>query len=360
MIEITVSKKRWFVVVFLLLALYCSFLLVKPYINPIILGFLFSLLLYPVHVKVLAFCGQRENMAAVLTSLLFTFVVLIPLGFMFAALLQEGATFSARVIEWAKQGGAQEVLDNATLQSWITRLNEFVPMKDFELSSLTEQVTTLASEVGGNLVNMSATIVGNVTSLLVSFFLMLFVLFFLLRDHEYVVEFMRKIIPLSRSQEDELFVEVEEVAKSAIFGSFATALAQGVLGGFAMYLVGFPGIFWGAVMGFASFIPVVGTALVWVPGALYLLLLGDWQWALFLAIWGVLVIGSVDNFLRPMLMQKNGGGSTLIIFFSLIGGLQLFGLAGLIYGPIIFALTVVFLKMYEIEFKDFLEEQDKS
>lgn len=355
------SKKKWVVVLFLLLAIYSSFLLIKPYINPIVLGFIFSLLLYPLHQKMLVFCHHRANLAAVLTCSLFTIVVLIPLSLMFTALVSEGARFSTKVIEWGKQGGAQSVLDDAAVKSAMDYINGLVPLKDFQLSSLSEQITSFASEVGGDLVNVSAALLGNVTNLLVSFFLMLFVLFFLLRDHYSVVEFMRKLIPLSRSQEDALFAEVENVAKSAIFGSFATAIVQGFLGGIAMYIVGFPGFFWGAVMAFASFIPMIGTALIWVPATIYLLLLGDWQSALFLAVWGIVVIGSADNFLRPILMQKQGGGgSTLIIFFSLIGGLQLFGLAGLIYGPIIFALTVVFLKMYEMEFESFLEEQDKS
>jgi len=115
------------------------------------------------------------------------------------------------------------------------------------------------------------------------------------------------------------------------------------------------------MMAFASFIPVVGTALIWVPATLYLLLLGQWEWALFLTGWGIIVVGSIDNVLRPLLMQ--GGDSnmnTLLIFFSILGGLQLFGLIGLIYGPIIFGVTLVLFKLYEIEFKDFLEHQDRS
>lgn len=190
---------------------------------------------------------------------------------------------------------------------------------------------------------------------------MLFVLFFLLRDHDKMVATVRNVLPLSRSQEDALFSEVQTVAKSAVLGSFMTALAQGVAGGFAMWLCGFPGLFWGSMMAFASFIPVVGTALIWVPVTLYLLLLGQWEWALFLTGWGIIVVGSIDNVLRPLLMQ--GGDSnmnTLLIFFSILGGLQLFGLIGLIYGPIIFGVTLVLFKLYEIEFKDFLEHQDCS
>ena len=189
---------------------------------------------------------------------------------------------------------------------------------------------------------------------------MLFVLFFLLRDHAKIVDTLHWVLPLSRSQEEALLTEAKMVARSAVLGSVLTAIAQGIAGGIAMAIVGFPGLFWGTMMAFASFIPAVGTALIWLPASLYLILTGDWGWGLFLAGWGVVVVGSIDNVLRPILMQGSSNMSTLLIFLSLIGGIQLFGLIGVIYGPIIFALTLVLLRIYTIEFKDFLEKQDNS
>lgn len=113
-------------------------------------------------------------------------------------------------------------------------------------------------------------------------------------------------------------------------------------------------------MGFASFIPVVGTALIWIPAAIYLFLTGDTTWAIFLTVWSVIIVGSIDNLLRPLLMQGSAGMNTLMIFFSLLGGLHLFGLIGLIYGPLIFAVTMVLFNIYEEEFKDFLNQQDNT
>ncbi len=103
---------------------------------------------------------------------------------------------------------------------------------------------------------------------------------------------------------------------------------------------------------------MVGTALIWLPAAIYLLLTNEWQWGIFLIAWGVIVIGSIDNFVRPLVMQGNSGMNTLLIFFSLIGGLQVFGLLGLIYGPLIFGLALALFSLYEIEFEDFLKRQD--
>ena len=198
---------------------------------------------------------------------------------------------------------------------------------------------------------------GSLTRFMMNFLLLLFVLFFVLRDHDKLIAFIRHALPLSRSQEDILFKEVKDVSKSALLGSLLTALTQGIVGGFGLWLAGFPGVFWGVVMAFASLIPFVGTALIWVPAAFYLAVTGEIEWAGFMLLWGALVVGSIDNFLRPLFMQGSSM-STVVVFFSLIGGLQVFGLMGLIYGPLVFAVALVLFKIYEKEFSSFLDSQD--
>ncbi|GAL05904.1 predicted permease [Photobacterium aphoticum] len=189
-------------------------------------------------------------------------------------------------------------------------IEKYSPFEPLNTQAVIQKVATMASKFGAQLLNVSAKILGDATNFLINFMLMLFVLFFLLRDHDRIVAAIRHVLPLSRSQEDAVLDEVEQVAKSAVLGSLLTALAQGFAGGFAMWLSGFPGLFWGSMMAFASLIPVVGTALIWLPASLYLLLIGQWEWALFLAGWGAIVVGSIDNFLRPLLMQGSSGMST--------------------------------------------------
>ena len=203
-------------------------------------------------------------------------------------------------------------------------INTYLPFDEIQPQEIGQKVAQFATSFGSNLVGISAKILGDATNFLLNFFLMLFVLFFLLRDHDKIIAAIRHILPLSRSQEDKLLDEVEQVSKSAVMGSFLTAIAQGFAGGIGMWLAGFPGLFWGTMMGFASFIPVIGTALIWIPAAAYLFLTGDTTWAIFLTIWSVAVVGSIDNLLRPLLMQGSAGMNTLMIFFSLLGGLHLF------------------------------------
>ncbi|CSC51926.1 permease [Vibrio cholerae] len=289
-----------------------------------------------------------------------TVIIVIPLLFIFGAIVQQGSKFSQNLYAWVTQGGIQALFNHPWVVKGLSLANHYLPFEEISPQQIAQRIGQFATTFGSNLVSISAKILGDATSFVMHFFLMLFVLFFLLRDHDKIISAIRHILPLSRSQEDRLLSEIENVSKSAVMGSFLTAIAQGVAGGIGMWLAGFPGLFWGTMMGFASFIPVVGTALIWIPATLYLFLTGDTTWAIFLAIWSVAVVGSIDNLLRPFLMQGSAGMNTLMIFFSLLGGIQLFGLIGLIYGPLIFAITMVLFNIYEEEFRSFLDQQDRS
>ncbi|MEZ9708977.1 AI-2E family transporter [Vibrio breoganii] len=354
------TSSQWLLIAALLVFAYACFVLIRPYINSIVMAFIISLLMFPIHEWLDKKMPTMRNTTALLSCIILTFIIVIPLLFVFTAIIQQGSSFSQGVYHWVADGGVQELF----AQPWVVKVldivNTYLPFDTLKPSEIGQKVAELASTFGSNLVTISASVVGSATSFLVNFGLMLFVLFFLLRDHDKIINNMRHILPLSRSQEDRLLDEIEKVSKSAVMGSFLTAIAQGAAGGFAMWLVGFPALFWGTMMGFASFIPVIGTALIWVPACLYLLLTGETGWAIFLLIWSVAVVGSIDNILRPLLMQGSAGMNTLMIFFSLLGGLHVFGLIGLIYGPLIFAITMVLFNMYEEEFNDFLDQQDNN
>ncbi|CZF84675.1 putative inner membrane protein [Grimontia celer] len=352
------EPRHWTLIGALLLAAYACYMLIAPYIGSIVLAFIVSLLFFPLHEKIENKLPSHPNVAAALSCTLLTVIIIIPMIFVAAAILSQGVTFFTGAYEWLTQGGAKEILAAPIVKTGLALVDKWLPTDSINPQELVAKAASTLSSMSSQMLGMSSKILGDVTGVFVNFLLMLFVLFFLLRDHDKIINMLRHVSPLSRSQEDTLLDEAEKVAKSAVLGSFLTALAQGVVGGFAMWLAGFAGLFWGTMMAFASFIPVVGTALIWMPAAGYLLLIGQWEWAAFLAGWGVIVVGSVDNILRPLLMQGNSGMNTLLIFFSLIGGLHVYGLMGLIYGPIIFSLTLVLFRMYETEFHSFLEKQD--
>ncbi|MGF1757766.1 AI-2E family transporter [Photobacterium sagamiensis] len=358
--QFKIEPSHWLLMAALGLAAYASYRLVEPYLGPIVMAFIISLLYYPLHARIEAKMPKKPNSAAMISCTLLTFILVIPLLVVFSSIVHQGTTFSKESYTWLSEGGAKELLAHPYAQKALLLIDKWSPFEGIDAQAILQKIALAASKFGSQLLNISAKILGDATNFVISFMLMLFVLFFLLRDHGKMVKALRHVLPLSRSQEDALLTEVEQVAKSAVLGSFLTALAQGFAGGFAMWLAGFPGLFWGSMMAFASFIPVFGTALIWLPAAIYLLLINQWEWALFLSGWGIIVVGSIDNILRPLLMQGNSGMNTLLIFFSILGGLHLFGLIGLIYGPIIFSVTLVLFKLYEIEFKEFLDAQDQN
>ncbi len=355
-----INASHWVLIIALIFAAFASFQLIQPYVHSIVIAFIISLLLYPIHCKIESKLPNNRNTAAVLSCLLLTFIVVLPLLGVFAAIIQQGSVFTQSLFIWVSEGGVNSIFESGLIENILAFVNGYLPFAEINIETVTQQVTGFASSFASNLVAVSAKIVGDATGFVMNFLLMLFVLFFLLRDHNQIIATLRHILPFSRSQEDLLFDEIEKVSKSAVLGSFLTAVAQGIAGGFGMWMAGFPGLFWGSMMAFASFIPVVGTALIWLPAVSYLVLIGDYTWAGVLLIWSISVVGSIDNLLRPLLMQGSAGMNTLMIFFSLLGGIHLFGLAGLIYGPLIFAITIVLFKMYEVEFADFLANQDNS
>lgn len=351
------DSNRLVLLAFLVLALYASFVLIKPFLQPIVLAILIGMLAYPLHQRIATWLRGRQSLAAIISCLLLSLVLLLPALFLMAAVLKQGISYSVVVREWATMDNVHAVMQTPWVQHVHERLVEILPEGSLDPDNIREKALGVGAEMGKRFAGVSTSLLGSVTVFAMNFVLLLFVLFFVLRDHDALLAFIRHALPLSRSQEDVLFEEVREVSKSALMGSLLTALTQGMVGGFGLWLAGFPGLFWGAVMAFASLIPFVGTALIWVPAAIYLAVTGEYGWAMFMALWGAVVVGSIDNFLRPLFMQGSSL-STVVVFFSLIGGLQVFGLIGLIYGPLIFSVAFVLFRIYEKEFAAFLDSQD--
>jgi predicted PurR-regulated permease PerM len=181
---------------------------------------------------------------------------------------------------------------------------------------------------------------------------MIFVAFYLVRDGGEMVSGIRYYIPLRVEQEDRIINGIRVVTKSVLLGTFLTAVCQGLVGGIALAILGFPGLFWGTMTALASLIPLVGGYLIWVPIALYLLLLGEVKSAVLLAIWSTVASGIIDNFVRPLLMKGKSKMSPFYIFLAILGGVQYFGLKGILYGPLILSFAMIMLFIYGVEYRD--------
>ena len=359
-LENTLKPGRMLLLGALLLALAGSAAMFWPYLHPILIALLLSTLCHPLHEQLSRLLGHRPSWAALITCLAVTFVVVVPLVLALIALLNQGAGYVRVLIDWVSGGGLTEAL-NWPVVVWVRNtLSVWLPEEFLAPDSLKSQVVGAASTLSTMLISFSRELAGGLMSMVFDLGLMVLVLFFVLRDYDKLTSFLRNASPLSRSQEDHLIEETASVTRSVLLGNVVTALLQGIAGGFAMWVTGFPGFFWGAMIAFASFIPVVGTALIFLPAAGYLFFTGDTGWAIALIVWSVVVVGSIDNIVRPMLMSGSAAINGLVIFLAILGGLQLFGLIGLLYGPLIISLTLVLYRMYSQEFDGFLSAQDRS
>lgn len=359
---------HYFLFFLLFLSLFTSYKLIQPYLNPIILAGILAIMLRPFHEKLVQWTRGRKNIAAFLTCTLLTLIVMIPLLFLLFALIQQGIQSFNAIYDWVAQEKYRTLIEHPLLDDLVDAVQEYLPsihklFPDFELTNLQldKLVLQLSSTTGKYLLNQGGMLVSNLSAIAMQFFLMLFVLFFFLRDQDVIFKTILHLSPLSDSQEREILSKVEAVAKSVFLGTFVTGLAQGFAGGVAFSIAQLPGLFWGTVMAFASLIPVVGTALIWVPASVYLFLSGHWGYGIFMVLWCALIVGMLDNFVRPLFMKGAGNNmSTLVIFLAVLGGLKYFGLIGLLYGPLLIGLTIVFLYIYSLEFEPFLTQQDQN
>jgi predicted PurR-regulated permease PerM len=184
-------------------------------------------------------------------------------------------------------------------------------------------------------------IFGNALEVGVKIVFVLFTLFYLFLDGPRMLEGLRKLLPLDQEQADVVFRRNLEVIDASVYGVLVIAVVQGTLGGVAFWMAGVPSpVLWGVVMIVLSMIPVAGAFVVWLPVAIFYAVIGQWGKAAFLTVWGAVVIGTVDNFMRPQLVGRRARLHDLAIFFSVLGGLQVFGVLGLVLGPVVLAVTL--------------------
>jgi len=349
----------YFLLGVLALSLYFAFRVLEPFIDDILVAIILASLLHPVHLRIKKRLGGRATLAALSTTLLVTLVIIVPLFSFTGALVNQAANSTSAVQTWLKGKNLDAWLSADTLAPYIHWLQAKLPWLTIDIDHLDIKsgLLDISKSIGQFTIDFGTKLLGNFLGGLLNFLLFLFVLFFLLREGESMLKELRYLSPLRDSQEDRIIGRMHDVARSVVVGSLLVAVCQGVVGGVGLAIVGIPALFWGAMMGFASLVPVVGTALIWVPATIYLLIIGDWKFALFIFIWGAVLVSSIDSILRPMLMRGRARMSTFWVFLSIIGGIKYFGPLGILYGPLVLALAMVMLGIYGDEYRETLEDK---
>jgi predicted PurR-regulated permease PerM len=231
-----------------------------------------------------------------------------------------------------------EQVINASPQ-FLQQLLERFGLTDF--SSVQDQLSEKGGEAGQLLANQAFNLGQNTFQFIIGIFVMLYLLFFLLRDGDRIALVVRRAIPLGDVYKEHLLARFTEVVRATVKGNVLVAMVQGALGGVIFWMLGLEGAFlWSVVMAVLSLLPAVGAGLIWGPVAIYFFATGDFTPALILTAYGVVVIGLADNLLRPVLVGKNAKLPDYVILISTIGGLVLFGINGFVIGPMIAALFI--------------------
>jgi predicted PurR-regulated permease PerM len=310
-----------------------------PFYGAVFWGAVLAILFAPFYRRLLARMKQRPNMAALSTLAICLVVVILPLTLITMAMLQEGVLIYEKIRSGQINFGTyfQQVV--AALPQWLTRLLDRLDLLD--INSIQQRLSTGAVQGSQYVATQAINITQNTFDFMVSFFIMLYLLFFLLRDGATLSTRIRDAIPLSASHKRHLFKKFTTVIRATVKGNVAVAAVQGALGGVAFWFLGIQGaLLWAVLMGFLSLLPAIGAAVVWLPVAIYFLVTGAiWQ-GVTLIVFGVLVIGLVDNVLRPILVGKDTQMPDYVVLISTLGGMGLFGLNGFVIGPAVAALFI--------------------
>lgn len=337
--------RRWIIALTILISLLFLFV-IRGLVVTMLMAAIAAALATPLYDRLRAWLGRRglrraDTPAAALTLLLVLLLILIPLASLLGIVAEQAIGVSQRAIPWIEAEAAKpDAFDN--LVARVPLLESVLPYKARILQKLGE----LASALGGFLARQLANVTRGAVTFVFHLFVMLYAMFFFLRDGRALLGHVQGMSPLPPVDRERLLDKFVSVSRATIKGTLVIGLVQGTLGGLAIWAAGISApVFWGAMIVVLSIIPGLGSAIVWVPGALYLALSGRGGTTVLFVLWFVLVVGVVDNFLRPRLVGQDTKMPDLMILLSTLGGIAAFGPVGLIVGPIIAAL---FLTMWDI------------
>lgn len=323
---------------------YLSWMLVAPFIPALVFGFALAMVGDPTYVWINKKL-RNGNLAALVTVVLICLTLVLPMIFLvqvFVAEAMDAMNSLERQQEWAEARRAIEA--NAYWGSMMHWMGERFDLPK-EIAQLSRGLVQWASTLPSTILTSSAWAITQMATMVV-------VLFYFLRDQESMLENLRWVLPLEAEETERLFQKITETIRVSLYGKVVVSLIQGGLGGIIFWCLSLPApVFWGFVMALVSVVPVLGAFVIWVPAALILLAEGHWGQAAILTVWGVLIVNPVDNFLGPVLVGSRLKLHTLVIFFSVIGGLAAFGASGIILGPIIASVGVGLFDMQKNRLK---------
>jgi predicted PurR-regulated permease PerM len=322
-------------------------LLIGVFLEPVFWAIVLAILFGPMHERILRAVGGRRSLGAVVALLAVTLLVIVPLVGVGAAVTAEATTLYRLIAS----GEVDVAAPLHAAEQLLPRVTGALEGLDIDLDRVREGLETAAVSASQYVASQAIVVGQSALSVLVLFALTLYLLFFFFRDGERIIEALIRAMPLGDPRERRLFSRFAQVARATVKGTLVVGIVQGTLGGLAFWILGLGApVLWGVVMTVLSLLPAVGSFLVWGPAAIYLLATGSVAKGIGLLVFGSLLIGTIDNVLRPLLVGRDTHMPDYLILLSTLGGLVLFGLTGFVIGPVIAALFVTVWEMFTEEF----------
>jgi len=350
------ATNKW---VLLLLVLFISALflsMIRQFLMAIFLAGIFSALAYPLYKRLEKWFGGLRVLASLCTLVLIVLVIILPLGALTGIVTAQAIKVGQAVKPWVERQLSEPDAISNLIQS-LPYIDNIEPYRNQIFQKAGEAVGALS----GFLIGRLQSVTYGTVNFLFMLFIMLYTMVFFLMDGDKLINKMLYYLPLEEPDERRRLDKFTSVTRATLKGTAVIGVIQGLLGGIAFAVVGIPSaVFWGTIMAVLSFIPGIGSALVWVPAVIILAVSGSFIKAIGLGIFCAAVVGSIDNFLRPILVGKDTQMHELMILFGTLGGIVMFGVLGVIIGPIIAALFVTVWEIYGVVFKDVLPKVGTS
>ena len=317
------------------IGIYFSYRLAAPFLAALTWALALAILFAPL-LRWLESKVKYPNLAATICVLLIALIVVVPATFVADRIISEAISGAETVKTMIESGEWRRMFEAhpriAPAGDWIAR--------ELDLTGMANSATSWLTGLGASFVQ------GSIMQL-IGIVLTFYMLFYFLRDRAIALKSLRALSPLAEADMTRLFNDVSDTVHATLYGTLVVAVVQGTLGGLMFWWLGLAApLLWGMVMGLLAVIPVLGAFVIWIPAAIFLVLEGSGEKALLLTLWGAIVVGGIDNLLYPMLVGRRLKIHTVLTFISLVGGLIVFGPAGLILGPVIFTITRLLLEIW--------------
>jgi predicted PurR-regulated permease PerM len=345
-----ITRPHLFAVAFFgvfILLLYQTARLLGPFSGALLWSAVLALALYPLYRKVLSLLRGRANAAALVMTVVTLLAVIGPMVALLFVLATQAVGLYQRISEGIASGSAAALMSKyaAAISEKISALPllEGFDLKSMFMKGLTQVSSSLASDLGS--------LLRNTALLAVNLTIMLIALFFFFRNGEQYYRSAMELLPFTHAQKQSIAQKFYDTFTAVINGVFLIAVGQGVMTGigFALFRIPFS-VFWGFLAAVLALLPVGGSALIWVPGAVFLLVTGATTKGVLLGIWGTVLVSLPDNFLKPLLIGRKAKLPAFFLFLGILGGLQVYGFLGILFGPLVVTLITAFIQIYREEY----------